>query len=445
MDVGDLSDNPFSIDLVQSGRGKRHAVKSAVKLLVIVAVGFSITLAVTQFTPRWLVQYYSRDFDSLPSEEKRSRLLQLADLGQLAIPSLVNALADSDPEVARTAHDLLSENQNSWTVLPEDKLRQCHSTLARSIQDIAVYLPDDRTGWASSLLQQTIQYSVSRRDEPSRLLYDEANHALEMLAISDRAGPSILSDEPLDESDSRLLVVQSDPLPVNETQSGRWTDWPPPTARGDAVTSNRPGQTSNSDETTSAKPATSEIAESPSVYRSSSARLRPVDPNQPVILHDINASPIADTRTQVAADAGRSVMTIQQASNVVDSPMGSFDDRSVMHWLGSQHRELREKARNELVSRGFKEHEITIATQIVSGDLQTRLALIDAIARSNELDPRPWLLMFLKDESRDVKLRAVSVLATMKDPGIKQQLQLRVTEERDPTVAARIRRVLNLR
>jgi hypothetical protein len=71
--------------------------------------------------------------------------------------------------------------------------------------------------------------------------------------------------------------------------------------------------------------------------------------------------------------------------------------------------------------------------------------LIDAIARSQSIDPRPWLLMMLEDESRDVKLRVVSVLATMNDPGVSQRLRMHLIDEHDPTVAARIRRVLNLR
>jgi hypothetical protein len=73
------------------------------------------------------------------------------------------------------------------------------------------------------------------------------------------------------------------------------------------------------------------------------------------------------------------------------------------------------------------------------------MQLVDAISRSSAIDPRPWLLMMLDDESRDVKLRVISVLATMNDPGVSQRLKMHLVDERDPTVAARIRRVLDLR
>ncbi len=61
------------------------------------------------------------------------------------------------------------------------------------------------------------------------------------------------------------------------------------------------------------------------------------------------------------------------------------------------------------------------------------------------LGPRPWLLLFLDDSDRDVRLRTVASLGSMDDPAIAVRLQTQLGDERDPAVASRIRRVLNLR
>jgi hypothetical protein len=143
--------------------------------------------------------------------------------------------------------------------------------------------------------------------------------------------------------------------------------------------------------------------------------------------------------------AGDAAPEIRSVTHIVDSPLETFSDNSVIHWLASPHLALRERARAELISRGYGNTELAIATQIASGDTRTRLELIDAIARSGSIDPRPWLLMMLDDRSRDVKLRVISVLATMKDPSIDRRLQSHLMNESDPTVSARIRRVLDLR
>jgi hypothetical protein len=54
-------------------------------------------------------------------------------------------------------------------------------------------------------------------------------------------------------------------------------------------------------------------------------------------------------------------------------------------------------------------------------------------------------LMLLEDQSREVRLRVVSILVTMDDPDITQRLRLHLVDERDPTVAFRIRRNLDIR
>jgi HEAT repeat protein len=73
------------------------------------------------------------------------------------------------------------------------------------------------------------------------------------------------------------------------------------------------------------------------------------------------------------------------------------------------------------------------------------MELIDALNGTGIIDPRPWLLLLLQDESRDVRLHTISILGSMDDPAIARRLQSHLADERDPTVAARIRRVLDLR
>jgi hypothetical protein len=130
---------------------------------------------------------------------------------------------------------------------------------------------------------------------------------------------------------------------------------------------------------------------------------------------------------------------------MVDSPMGAFDDASVMRWLGSPHAALREKAKLELVSRGFDGTAIAIATRIYTGDVNEKIELVDALVGTSVIDPRPWLLLLLQDSDRDVRSRTISSLGSMDDPAITARLQSHLAQENDPAVASRIRRVLNLR
>ncbi len=463
MEFGDLSDNPFSAHTAPR-RSKRRSIASAFKFLILVAVCLAVTLVIGSQSQRWLVYELTQDFESLSVDEKRDRLTQMAKLGPRGIDPLVQSIADEEVEVAHWAYEVLRQTQNEWMVLKRDEQHVRHEALIESLKSIAVQLPDDRTGWGTNLLQQTLMTTIERRDDDSRKLYEEASKAIDMLSLSDRAGPSILSDEPLDPKSPRRLVVQSEPLPVAAAEPmDDWTDWPPPKDRAtntaaSMVIASEPELVENTERghmiqtapsnppaqpMTQMPPATVEGAQGSragsggtvELYRSPSARLRPIEQDEPVILRDVSEQRASET------PGGE----IRAVTYLVDSPMETFDDKSVVHWLASPHASLRDKAKLELIARGFNGTQLAIATELATGDVATRIELIDSISRSSAVDPRPWLMMMLDDESRDVKLRVISILATMKDPDVNQRLRMHLVDERDPTVAARIRRVLNLR
>ncbi len=437
MDFGDLSDNPFALELSKPKHSRRKSVMSALKFLLLVAVCLAVTLLISSQSRRWLVHRLTHDFDSLSGEAKQARLIQIADLDAFAIEPLVKTLVDDDMNVARTAYELLRQSQTSWTVLEHREQQRRHASMVEALTSIAIYMPDDRTGWGTSLLQQTVLATVERPDDQSRDLYRDATHAIEMLSLSDRSGPSILSAQPLDPLTPKSFIIRSEPLPLPLSFASLESDSqvrkiPQPSSTSTII--------SRSSRIDPSQPPQS-TDEVPSVYRSSSVRLQPIDPGEPVILRDVGQPRETSYQTGDLQQADE----IQSVAHLVDSPMETFDDKSVMHWLGSPHQVLRDKARLELISRGFDNTQLNIATQIASGDVQTRIALIDSIARSDSIDPRPWLLMMLGDESREVKLRVISILATMRDPDVSSRLRMHLVDERDPTVAFRIRRVLELR
>jgi hypothetical protein len=426
MDFGDFPENPFSLHSPPQASVKRRALVPALKFILIVSVCLGVTVWVGGQSRKWLLNQFTKDFDSLGIQEKQTRLMQIADLGEVSIGTLVETMTCKELEVARTSFNLLSESQNSWTVLDKADQRRCHTTLVGALSQVAVQLPDDRTGWATSLLQQTLLATVERSDDDSRKLYRQATQAIELMSLSDRAGQSILSDAPLDPNAPRRLTIRAAPLPVDTAAAmNQWTDWPPEqspqSTAGRIVARSQPSMD----------------VEPPSVYRSSAGQLQPVESTDAVVLRDINGS-----TEQTPPETSPEEPEIRSVAHLVDSPMETFDDKSVIHWLGSPHQRLREQARAELVSRGFSESQLVFATQIAAGDTGTKLELVNLIARSTESDPRPWLMLMLDDENRDVKLHVVSALATMNDPDVDQKLRMHLVDETDLTVAARIRRVL---
>jgi hypothetical protein len=430
MEFGELSDNPFSVNTPPK-RPKRTAFYSAVKFLLLIAVCLGATVMLGSYSKTWLAQHLVAEFASLDTATKRTRLTQVAELGIPGIEPLVSALADDEIVVARTAYELLQEVQGRWIELDREEQQRYHRVLVDSIQTIAVHLPDDRTGWGTNLLQQTVAATVNRRDDSSRSLYRSANRTIERLSLSDRAGPSVLSDEPIDSTEPRRLAIRTKALSISAAnQSDASIE-----LRADEPV--QPLQKQGRSEARIVEGSSSHSrATEPAVHRSGGAvKLQPANAGEQVVLRDIGE------RQETSYQA----KPIVPVAHVVDSPLEALDDESVMKWLGSPHTAMREKANAELLSRGFSQTDISIATQISAGDTATRLTMIDAISRSDQIDPRPWLFMLLSDQNRQVKLRAISVLGTMQDAYVDQRLRMRLTDEQDKAVVAQIRNALEHR
>ncbi|EMI21366.1 hypothetical protein RMSM_01704 [Rhodopirellula maiorica SM1] len=467
MQSGDPNDlpNPFALHLNgsvkrsgKSGSGG-HAFKASLKFFLIVAVLFGGTLAVGRYSKQWIVSHLMRGFEDLGVSEKQQRLVQISELGSPAIGLMVRSLNDESPDVARTAYELLRESQNSWTSLDWDTARQYHRTMVTSMDSIAAALPEDRTGWTTGLLQQTIMESVQKDDVESKTLYNMATTTLSKMSLTDGAVPGAIENDSLVPGQPVRLAVRTKPLPVADADAlDSWTDWPlaePAIISSGSSGQNDPGNTSsNSASPSAADSEPSDGEPSASVYRSSATLLKPVSPSETVELSDVHdaATPSqsvasAPSTSPSTADArpATAPAEVMPTSYLTQSPLETYATESVIYWLASDEAMLRERAKSELVRRGFSQRQLQIATHVVSSDVGSRLELVDTISRSNIDDPRPWLTMLLNDDNREVRLRTISVIATMKDPAMNQKLRSRLADERDPVVTSKIRSALQLR
>ncbi|WP_372718663.1 HEAT repeat domain-containing protein [Novipirellula sp.] len=471
MQSGDPNDlpNPFALHLNgsvkrsgKSGSGG-HAFKTSLKFFLIVAVLFGGTLAVGRYSKQWIVSHLMRGFEDLGVAEKQQRLVQISELGSPAIGLMVRALNDESAEVARTAYELLRESQNSWTSLEWDAARQHHHTMVTSMDSIAASLPEDRTGWTTGLLQQTIMESVQKDDSESKSLYNLATTTLSKMSLTEGAVPGVIDNDPLVPGQPVRLAVRSKPLPVADADAlDTWTDWP--LAKPAIISSGGSGQNdpANTSSNSGNAPATvsnpSDGEPSASVYRSSATLLKPVSPNEAIDLKDVHdaaaqsqsiaasSSPGSSASPSAVGDpVGTAVGEVMPTSYLTQSPLETYATESVIYWLASDEAVLRDRAKSELIRRGFSQAQLQIATHVVSADVGSRLELVDTISRSNIDDPRPWLTMLLNDDNREVRLRTISVIATMKDAAMNQKLRSRLADERDPIVTSKIRSALQLR
>ena len=92
----------------------------------------------------------------------------------------------------------------------------------------------------------------------------------------------------------------------------------------------------------------------------------------------------------------------------------------------------RDEARRELVQRGFSEVDLELARQLFDPDAECRKQLARAVPRLSSVDAAKWLLWLALDPQPDVRLAAISTLATTGDPALLDRVEALARNDRDP-------------
>ena len=91
-------------------------------------------------------------------------------------------------------------------------------------------------------------------------------------------------------------------------------------------------------------------------------------------------------------------------------------------------------AREELIRRGFGEVDLELARQLFDPDPAVRKHLAQAVPRLQSIDAVPWLLWLCRDDDADVRMTAVTLLATTGDPQLLERVETLARQDTDPRI-----------
>lgn len=89
-----------------------------------------------------------------------------------------------------------------------------------------------------------------------------------------------------------------------------------------------------------------------------------------------------------------------------------------------------------MARRNFSEVDLELARQLFSPDVEVRKQLARAVPRLSSVDAAQWLLWLALDPQPEVRLVAVSTLATTGDPALLDRVEAMVRNDRDPQIQA---------
>ncbi|MFV2070650.1 MAG: HEAT repeat domain-containing protein [Pirellulales bacterium] len=113
--------------------------------------------------------------------------------------------------------------------------------------------------------------------------------------------------------------------------------------------------------------------------------------------------------------------------------LASVSTRELIRSLvGSQHEAVRAEA--ELTNRGFAARQIEVARRLADPDPAVRRRLVEQIVRLAGIDPRRWLLWLSEDEQPDVRLAALTLMATSTDPRLLHRVEQAAARDPDSRI-----------
>ncbi|QDS89573.1 hypothetical protein EC9_37730 [Rosistilla ulvae] len=391
-----------------------------------------LTVFVVPRVCNWfLLNQLTQGIDDLPLGSQAERLQSIGHLGVPGIPVLVQSLSHRDRGVARASFEVLKSMQDATMQKGPVSGAACHFELTRQIADRLPEIPPDRYPWLTDLLNQTLLDTLDIDLQRAQTSYRLATSLLSQIGLPDDA----VADEP-------TLVASTQPLPAAAMPAG------PPQALDVALTE-------ESEFLPSVQPLALDSPGSPAVSRNGldenlwvdpTGRPRPAAPPELVETSSLEpemlASRTAPSDAVVTLPIGGSAPILSAGGYSTNGALEAYSTRAVIDLLSSIRKPLAQAARSELIHRGFRPADLSLAIRLASNTAAIRMTLIDEITNRSDIDPRRWLLWLAEDAERSVRMRALSALGTMNDPNVAKELRTLLSTEQDPAVAARIRQAL---
>jgi HEAT repeat protein len=85
--------------------------------------------------------------------------------------------------------------------------------------------------------------------------------------------------------------------------------------------------------------------------------------------------------------------------------------------------------------------ELELARQLFDPDPQIRKHLAELLPSLQSIDAAPWLLALCRDEDAEVRLIAVSLIATSGDPALKAEAERIARRDADPRLKNQAQRM----
>ncbi len=150
-------------------------------------------------------------------------------------------------------------------------------------------------------------------------------------------------------------------------------------------------------------------------------RMQPQSPATPLVANNAPRQP-----KPLSAEAINTAIPSESVRGLLERWLIAFDNGN-----GAD----RPKLEALLAARGFKQLPEKLVRAYLTADDTSRAQLLDRVFAEPKIDSRPWLALLAEDENADVRLSAVTMMATSSDAGLVEKAWQVSIRDRDPRIA----------
>jgi HEAT repeat protein len=137
---------------------------------------------------------------------------------------------------------------------------------------------------------------------------------------------------------------------------------------------------------------------------------------------------------------------VASLKTVTDQPnlagIEKLEIAELIRLLGHDNADVAKAAALGLRYKGLSDSKIQLASELATGSANQRLELIQQLATSGEMDPRPWLVWMGEDGQPEVRKMAIALLIHMADENVYRSLRNLAARESDSHIKEMITRAL---
>ena len=422
---------------------RNQTIRVAIILVTVIAVVLTVCSLQTWRPGVMLARRWQHQLQSVPDAEAITHMQRIAGLGDDSLAILVDSLHSPRPSIVGAAQTVLVEQVDDWQLMSSRESAPKIAALARHLSENIWKTGPQQRRMAAHLALRFLAWPVAQTTVDRTGLITDCETILRTAGTG--TAPQF-GRRPKAGQAEVAANLQSFDAPtekewgVQERVSRSLDD--APNVSGE----NPPLSAPNSQPPAPLLlPFFGPASAQPAKLSGQRSRNRtPPDSPFPDVLSEPFARWIPRTtppvqRAQRPESEGKllSWNVPEQAASAVTR----ISDIALMRRLNDEDRASAEQAKRELRKRGFLTIHIELARRLTHPDPGHRVAMAESLP-SLQVDARPWLFWLLDDEHPEVRVAAISVLATTADQAVDRRLRQMELDETDPSVLRHLRHVL---